>query len=81
MIRSSIAALTLTLALTVAVTAQNAPVKVLVQTEMGDIILEVDAAKDALEIDASLAKRTVAVLSLRRYVLQVQETRPRRMRA
>jgi peptidyl-prolyl cis-trans isomerase A (cyclophilin A) len=37
--------LTLTLAMTVAVAAQNAPVKVLVQTEMGDIVIEVDSAK------------------------------------
>jgi peptidyl-prolyl cis-trans isomerase A (cyclophilin A) len=38
-------ALTLALALPVLAAAQSAPVKVLVQTEMGDIVLEVDAAK------------------------------------
>jgi peptidyl-prolyl cis-trans isomerase A (cyclophilin A) len=75
-IRSAVSfVLTLTLALTVAitVTAQNAPVKVLVQTEMGDIVLEVDTAKapntaanflkyvDAGAYDAGQFHRTVTM--------------------
>jgi peptidyl-prolyl cis-trans isomerase A (cyclophilin A) len=65
--------LSLTLVLTVAVSAQNAPVKVLVQTEMGDIVLEVDTAKapntaanflkyvDAGAYDAGQFHRTVTM--------------------
>lgn len=47
MIRSGIAIFTLvlSLSLTAGVNAQTGPVKVLVQTEMGDIVLELDAAK------------------------------------
>ncbi len=80
MIRSGLSLvlkLTLTLALafalTVAVTAQNAPVKVLVQTEMGDIVIKVDSAKapnsaanflkyvDAGAYDAGQFHRTVTM--------------------
>jgi peptidyl-prolyl cis-trans isomerase A (cyclophilin A) len=48
-VAKSAATFTFTIALTLALTAfaaaQSAPVKVLVQTEMGDIVIEVDAAK------------------------------------
>lgn len=75
--RSALKTFTLTLALTVTLTtfaaAQNAPVKVLVQTEMGDIVLEVDTAKapntaanflkyvDAGAYDAGQFHRTVTM--------------------
>jgi peptidyl-prolyl cis-trans isomerase A (cyclophilin A) len=65
--------LTFSLALTTAVSAQTGPVKVLVQTEMGDIVLEVDTAKapntaanflkyvDAGAYDAGQFHRTVTM--------------------
>lgn len=73
MIRSVAATLMLTLALTTFAAAQSAPVKVLVQTEMGDIVIEVDAAKapntvanflkyvDAGAFDAGQFHRTVTM--------------------
>lgn len=68
-----VAAVTLCLALTLSASAQTAPVKVLVQTEMGDIVLEVDVAKapntaanflkyvDAGAYDAGQFHRTVTM--------------------
>jgi peptidyl-prolyl cis-trans isomerase A (cyclophilin A) len=65
--------LTLTLALATFASAQNAAVKVLVQTEMGDIVIEVDATKapntaanflkyvDAGAYDAGQFHRTVTM--------------------
>jgi peptidyl-prolyl cis-trans isomerase A (cyclophilin A) len=71
----AVAAVTLCscLALTLVVSAQGAPVKVLVQTEMGDIVIEVDSAKapntaanflkyvDAGAYDAGQFHRTVTM--------------------
>jgi peptidyl-prolyl cis-trans isomerase A (cyclophilin A) len=68
-----VAAVTLCLALTLFASAQSAPVKVLVQTEMGDIVIEVDGTKapntaanflkyvDAGAYDAGQFHRTVTM--------------------